>query len=184
MESKEVTRCHFVTKNPRYIQYHDTEWGIEVHDDTRLLEALVLELFQSGLSFECVLNKREALKEAFFHYDAKAIIKMTQADIDSMMQNPDIIRNRRKIQAVILNTQVFLQIQKEFGSFKAYLNSFTNGQIAREPCDEFQSSPLSDSLSIDLRRRGMKFIGTKTIYSFLQAVGIIQPHERCCFLSR
>lgn len=176
-------RCSWVNpKNKNYIRYHDEEWGVPVHDDHKLLEMLILECFQAGLSWECVLNKREAFSEAFDGFDLDKICCYDAEKLEALQSNPDIIRNRLKIQADVTNAKVFRQIQQEWGSFSEYLWHWTDGNVVYETGKT--SSPLSDSISKDLKKRGMKFIGTTTIYAYLQAVGVIYGHEKGCFLYR
>lgn len=180
-QTEEVKRCFWANpKNPLYIKYHDEEWGRPVHDDARLLELLILESFQAGLSWECVLNKREAFREVFDGFDRDTIIAYNDDKIEALMANPGIIRNRAKIKAAVTNTVVFKAIQEEFGSFDAYLSAF----CPKVPIIDHTSttSTLSDALSSDLRKRGMKFVGSTTIHAFLQSIGIIDSHDPCCFL--
>ena len=176
-----MKRCTWVNlNNPLYIKYHDEEWGTPVYDDNKLFEMLLLESFQAGLSWECVLNKREAFKEAFDNFNYEKISKYDDKKIEELLQNKEIIRNRRKITAAIKNARVFMDIQKEYQSFSNYLWSFTNNEIIYEY--DKTKSELSDKISKDLERRGMKFVGTTIIYSYLQAVGVINSHEQGCFL--
>lgn len=176
----EKQRCRWVNmKNPLYVIYHDREWGRPVHDDARLLEMLILECFQAGLSWECVLNKREAFRAAFDGFDRDRILAYDDARVDTLMRNPGIMRHRAKICAAISNTRVFKTIQDEFGSFDAYLHRFATDAPLLDHLST--TSPLSDALSADLRRRGMKFVGSTTIHSFLQAVGLINAHHPACF---
>lgn len=176
-------RCSWVNlKNPLYIQYHDKEWGRPLHDDQRLYELLILESFQAGLSWECVLNKREAFRTAFDGFDIDKIIAYDEKKQQELMQNAGIIRNRLKIKAAIKNSLVFKEIQQEFGSFDRYIWSFTDGKLLREPFTERTTSPLSDTISKDLKKRGMTFVGSTIIYSYLQAIGILNGHaEDCCW---
>lgn len=174
-------RCSWASpKNERYIRYHDEEWGIPVRDDSKLLEMLILESFQAGLSWECILNKREAFRQAFDQFDLEKICTYDDKKLFSLQNNADIIRNRLKIQAAVNNAKIFREIQKEYGSFSNYLWHWTNGKVVYEKGKT--ASPLSDTISKDLKRRGMKFVGTTIIYSYLQAVGIIYSHESGCFL--
>lgn len=178
-----ICRCRWANpKNERYIQYHDAEWGIPVYDDHKLFEMLLLESFQAGLSWECVLNKREAFREAFSQFDVKAISQYDDAKIERLLQNKEIIRNRRKIQAAITNANIFLEIQKEYGSFSDYLWGWTEGKVLYEK--DCVRSPLSDAISKDLKKRGMKFVGTTILYAYMQAVGMIYAHEHGCFLEK
>ena len=177
-------RCRWCNpNNPLYVRYHDEEWGRPSRDDAYLYEMLLLEMFVAGLSWECVLNKREAFRAAFAGFNPQAVAAFGEAEVAALLQNPGIIRHRGKIQAAIANTRIFLQIQAEQGSFAAYAWGFTGNNVVREPYTQRTPSPLSDSLSRDLRRRGMRFTGSVTMYSWLQAVGIICGHGNECFLS-
>ena len=177
------SRCFWANpKNERYIRYHDEEWGQPVYDDKKLFEMLILESFQAGLSWECVLNKREAFREAFDGFDLKKVCGYQEEQVERLMQNKEIIRNRRKITAAIKNANIFLEIQKEFGSFSDYLWHFTGHEIIYETGKT--TSELSDTVSADLYKRGMRFVGSTIIYSYLQAVGIIYSHEDDCYLCR
>ncbi|MEA4998161.1 MAG: DNA-3-methyladenine glycosylase I [Candidatus Limiplasma sp.] len=165
--------------------YHDQEWGRPLHDDQKLYEMLFLEGFQAGLSWYIVLSKREAFRAAFSGFDAAAIAAYDEADVARLLAAEGIVRNRLKILGAITNAKVFLAIQQEFGSFERYLWGFVNGVpvVSRE--DVFPvSSALSDAVSKDLKRRGMKFVGSVTIYSFLESVGVINDHEQDCFVMR
>lgn len=174
-------RCRWANpKNERYLCYHDKEWGVPVHNDGKLFEMLVLECFQAGLSWECVLNKREAFRRAFDGFDLDAVCAFDEAKIEALLRDPAIIRNRLKIRAAVTNAHVFREVQEEFGSFSAYLWKWTDGGVLYE--NDRTSSPLSDAVSKDLKKRGMKFVGTTVIYSYLQAVGVIYSHESGCFL--
>lgn len=174
-------RCFWANpKNPLYVKYHDEEWGRPVHDDARLLELLILESFQAGLSWECILNKREAFREAFDGFDIDKILAYDEAKIEELMSTPGIIRNRAKIRAAVTNTVVFKEIQEGFGSFDSYLWGF----CPQEPILDHISttSQISDALSADLRKRGMKFVGSTTIHAFLQSIGVFNAHQPGCFL--
>ncbi len=176
-----MNRCSWVNhKNLLYVKYHDEEWAVPVYDDNKLFEMLLLESFQAGLSWECVLNKREAFRVSFDNFNYDKISKYDDKKIEELLQNTGIIRNRRKITAVIRNARVFMDIQKEYQSFSNYLWNFTNHQIIYEY--DKTTSELSDRISKDLKRRGMRFVGSTVIYSYLQAVGVINSHERDCFL--
>ena len=178
-----LLRCGWCnTSNPLYVQYHDTEWGVAVHEEQRLFELLVLEGFQAGLSWECVLNKREAFREAFDGFDYTKVAQYDVAKMELLRECQGIIRNRLKIAAAVGNARVFMKIQEEYGSFERYMWSFTGGKTIYE-CDRTTSS-LSDSVSKDLRRRGMRFVGTTIIYSYLQAIGVLYSHELGCYLNR
>lgn len=176
-----MNRCKWCNlNNIKYIDYHDNEWGVLNLDDTYLLEMLILELFQAGLSWECVLNKREAFGYAYDDFDIDKICNYDEDKIKELEENKDIIRNRLKIRASINNVKIFKNIKYEYGSFKSYLLTFTDNKIYFEI--DRKSSELSDRLSKDLRSRGMKFVGTTIIYAYLQAIGIIYSHDRECYL--
>lgn len=183
MDELGLTRCRWCNvRNPLYVDYHDNEWGVPLHDDARLFEMLILESFQAGLSWECVLNKREAFRRAFDGFCAAKVAAYDAAKVEALRQDAGIVRNRLKIKAAVGNARVFLAIQGELGSFDAYVWGFTGGMVVREVGRA--TSPLSDRVSADLRRRGMKFVGSTIVYSFLQAVGVICSHEACCYKSR
>lgn len=176
-----MNRCKWCNiNNSKYIDYHDNEWGVLNLDDKYLFEMLILESFQAGLSWECVLNKREYFREAYDYFDIDKICNYDEKKIRKLESNKYIIRNRLKIMASINNAKVFKSIKEEYGSFKRYLLSFTNGKIYYEV--NKTSSKLSDNISKDLRRRGMTFVGSTIIYSYLQAIGIIYSHDKGCCL--
>ncbi|MBR5295837.1 MAG: DNA-3-methyladenine glycosylase I [Clostridia bacterium] len=176
-----MKRCHWCNPNNEiYVKYHDYEWGKLCLEEGYLFEMLLLESFQAGLSWECVLNKRENFRRAFDGFDVKKISEYKSEKIAELFENKGIIRNKRKILAAVNNAIVFIQIQKEFGSFCAYLEFFTEKKIFVEI--GLVTSNLSDRISEDLQKRGMKFVGSTIIYSYLQAIGIIVSHERECFL--
>lgn len=176
----EQIRCKWCNlKNPIYIQYHDREWGVPVYDDHRLFEMLILESFQAGLSWECVLNKREHFRKAFDNFELEKVCAYDEKKIEELKNNKDIIRNRLKINAAINNAKIYKDIIEEYGSFSSYIWGFSDGQIIYEY--DKTTSELSDTISKDLKNRGMKFVGSTIIYSYLQAVGIINSHEDECF---
>lgn len=177
-----MKRCHWVNlNNSLYVKYHDEEWGVPSYDDNHLFEMLILESFQAGLSWECILNKREAFRKAYDNFDYKKIALYDEKKREELINNKDIVRNRLKINASIENAKVFIKIQKEYGSFSNYIWHFTNNNIVKNESNEIlTSSPLSDKISKDLIKRGMKFVGTTIIYSYLQAIGIINDHEKEC----
>ncbi len=177
-EKKRCAWCNLA--NPLYVAYHDTEWGRPQHSDAALFELLILEGFQAGLSWECVLNKRAAFRAAFDNFDCTKVAKYSPKKLAALLNNAGIIRNRAKIAASVTNAQVFLAIQQEFGSFDKYLKTFTRGKVVYE--NDKTHSPLSDALSKDLQKRGMKFVGTTIIYSYLQAIGAIYSHSDDCYL--
>ena len=174
-------RCRWCNlNNPLYIVYHDIEWGRPQYDDRKLFELLVLESFQAGLSWEIILNKRENFRNAFDGFDPNRISCYGSNEVQLLMSNPGIIRNRRKIDAAICNAGIFLEIQKEWGSFHAYIWHYTDSKVVYEMNQT--RSVLSDMVSADLKKRGMKFVGSTIIYSYLQAIGIIYSHDQNCFL--
>ena len=176
-----MIRCKWCNlKNPKYIDYHDNEWGKPNFDDKYLYEMLILESFQAGLSWECVFNKRENFREAFDNFDIDKICSYSDIKVKELLKNEKIIRNKLKINATINNSKIFKKIQNEFGSFHSYLKTFTNDKIIYE-IDKTKNQ-LSDNLSKDLQKRGMKFVGSTIIYSYLQAIGVIYSHEKNCFM--
>ena len=176
-------RCHWCNlNNPLYVAYHDTEWGVPVHDDRKLFEMLILECFQAGLSWECILNKREAFRKAFDDFDYQKVAEYDDVKLEALRHDEGIVRNRLKIAAAVSNAKAFMEIQAEFGSFDRFIWSFTDGKVIHEW--ERTSSPLSDTISKELRKRGMKFVGTTIVYSFLQAIGIVNSHEMGCWLHK
>ena len=176
-------RCFWVNlKNPEYIEYHDKEWGVPLKNDGKLYELFLLECFQAGLSWECILNKREAFRRAFDGFDIDKVTHYVEEKISALMLDSSIIRHRKKIEAAISNSRIFRDIQIQFGSFDRYLRSFAGDKVIFEPCDGHNRSPLSDAIAADLKKRGMRFAGSITIYSFLQAAGIINAHEKNCYL--
>ncbi len=183
MNLNSIKRCRWVKENnPLYVSYHDNEWGVRSHDDCYLFEMLILEAFQAGLSWECILNKREAFREAFDGFDYRKIAAYPEEKLSALAENKGIVRNRLKIKAAVKNAAVFMEIQKEFGSFSDYIWSFTKGkQIINRDGAARARSELSDTVSADLKKRGMKFAGSVIIYSYLQAVGVIDDHEAECF---
>ena len=172
-------RCKWVTDDEIYIKYHDEEWCIPKHDDQEIFELLVLESFQSGLSWLTILKKRENFRKAFDNFDYEKIAEYDDDKIDELLSDEGIIRNKAKINATINNAKVFMDIQEEFGSFDDYIWDFTDGEIIKA---EYETeSDLSKKIAKDLKKRGMKFVGSKTVYSFLESIGIIDNHEKKCF---
>ena len=178
-----MKRCKWVNlKNELYVSYHDNEWGKPCHDEHILYEMFILETFQAGLSWECILNKRENFESAFDNFDIEKVINYDENKINELMSNPKIIRNKLKINASIHNSKNFKTIQHEFSSFDNYIWHFSEYKVINEPYTTRTTSPLSDTISKDLKKRGMKFVGSTTIYSYLQAVGIINGHgEECSY---
>ena len=176
-----MQRCKWCNlKNELYIKYHDEEWGRLNLDDKYLFEMLILESFQAGLSWECVLNKRESFRQAFDNFNIDKIINYSDEKIQELLQNKGIIRNRLKINATINNSKIFKDIQEQYGTFSKYLETFTNNKVVYEIGKT--TSRLSDNISKDLQKRGMKFVGSTIIYSFLQAIGVIYSHDEGCYL--
>lgn len=182
-----ISRCSWVTDDPLYISYHDEEWGVPVHDDIKLFEFLILEGAQAGLSWLTVLKRREGYRKAFDGFDAAKVAKMTEADVERLMQEEGIIRNRLKIQSSIRNARAFLDIKAEFGSFDRYLWQFVHGEpivnSLMEPDEFIVTSEISDALSKDLKKRGMNFVGSTIMYAYMQAVGLVNDHTQNCYKS-
>lgn len=180
------TRCVWANeKNPLYVKYHDSEWGRPVHDDQKLFEMLILEGAQAGLSWETVLNKREGYRKAFKDFDVKKVSKMTNAQLEKLLLNPAIIRNRLKVFSTRQNAIAFIAIQKEFGSFDKYIWAFVNGKPIKNKWKTIKEIPgkteISDAISKDLKKRGMSFVGSTIIYAFMQATGMVNDHTVDCF---
>ena len=179
MDSK--NRCKWCNlKNPLYVEYHDNEWCLPNFDDNYLYEMLILESFQAGLSWECVLNKRENFRLAYDHFDINKVVSYDEVKIHALLNNKDIIRNKRKIVASIENSRIFQEICSEYGSFYGYLNTFIKDTILYETGKT--TNDLSDAIAKDLQKRGMRFVGSVIIYSFLQAIGVIYSHDPDCYL--
>ena len=175
---KRCTWCNL--QNELYVKYHDKEWGQPSYDDKYLFEMLILESFQAGLSWECILNKREAFRKAFDNFDIEKISNYNNEKIGKLLKNQNIIRNKLKINAAVNNSEIFKKIQNEYQTFSNYIWHFTGNEIVYEI--NKTSSELSDVISKDLKKRGMKFVGTTIIYSYLQAIGVIYSHEKGCYL--
>ena len=176
-------RCNWVTDDEVYIRYHDDEWGVETHDDKQLFEMLVLESFQAGLSWITILKKRENFKEAFDNFDVVKVSKYDDAKVEELRNNAGIIRHKGKINSAINNANVFIEIQNEFESFSNYIWGFTDNKVLKDTEENYKTnSPLSDKIAKDLKKRGMKFVGSTIIYSYLQAIGVINDHELKCYL--
>lgn len=176
-----MKRCKWCNeKNPLYVKYHDNEWCQLNFDDKYLYEMLILESFQAGLSWECVLNKREDFRVAYDGFDVEKVCSYGAEKTSELLENKKIIRNRLKINASINNSRIFKSIVDQFGSFYNYLNGFTNGEIIYE-IDKVTNT-LSDEISADLKKRGMTFVGSTIIYSYLQAIGVIYSHDKDCYM--
>ena len=177
----EKKRCFWCNmKNPKYIEYHDNEWCLPNFDNHYLYEMLILESFQAGLSWECVLNKRESFRMAYDNFDLEKVCEYDEEKITELLNNKEIIRNKLKINASINNSKIFKKIMEEYGSFYNYLRTFTGDKIIYET--DKTTNELSDAISKDLKKRGMKFVGSTIIYSYLQAVGLIYSHDKYCYL--
>ena len=174
-----MNRCKWCNvNNPLYVEYHDNEWGVLNLDEKYLFEMLILESFQAGISWECVLNKRKYFKEAYDNFDIEKIINYDDVKIEKLMNNKNIIRNKLKIKASVENAKVFMDIESEFGSFKNYLLRYFKEYPIKEVGKT--TSSISDELSKDLYKRGMRFVGSTINYSYLQAIGLINSHDDDC----
>ena len=178
-------RCEWGNQSVLYQQYHDEEWGVPIHDDQTLFEFLMLEGAQAGLSWETILKKREGYREAFDQFDSKKISKYTAFKIAALLQNPNIVRNKLKVNSIVLNARLFLEVQKEYGSFDKYIWQFTDGKTIQHSFKKMRdipaNTPESDAMSKDLKKRGFKFIGTTICYAFMQATGMVNDHVEYCF---
>jgi DNA-3-methyladenine glycosylase I len=166
-------------------EYHDQEWCVPVHDDRKLFEMLILEGAQAGLTWQTILKKREGYRKAFHNFDAEKIAKFSDKDVERLMKDSGIVRNRLKIQATIINAKKFLDIQREFGSFDKYIWKFVNGKVKKNNFKNLKEIPAStsesDAMSKDLKNKGFKFVGTTICYAFMQAVGMVNDHQVDCF---
>lgn len=177
-------RCSWAEKESMQ-KYHDEEWGVPVHDDRKHLEFLILEGAQAGLSWETILKRRAGYRKAFSNFDVKKVASYTEKDVESLLQDAGIIRNRLKIKSAVTNAKSFLAVQKEFGSFDAYLWGFVNGKPIQNNFKQLKEIPakteLSDEISKDLKKRGFTFVGSTIVYAHLQAVGVVNDHVVGCF---
>jgi DNA-3-methyladenine glycosylase I len=182
---KKFKRCPWTGEDPLMISYHDIEWGVPLHEDRRIYEFIVLEGMQAGLSWATVLRKRENFRAAFKSFDPRVVAEFTRKDVERLLSDPGIIRNRLKIEAAIANARSFLSVQEEFGSFDTYMWHFVGGKPIRHRFRSISeipaSSPESDRLSKDLKQRGFKFVGTTIVYAHMQATGMINDHLVSCF---
>jgi DNA-3-methyladenine glycosylase I len=178
-------RCEWATSDPLYIDYHDTEWGVPLHEDRRLFEFLLLDGAQAGLSWLLILKKRETYRKAFHNFDARKMSRFDERKIESLLQNPGIIRNRLKIRSAIQNAKCYLEIQREFGTFDRFIWQFTGGKTIRNSWKSLSDVPAktseSDAMSKELRRRGFNFVGSTICYAFMQAAGMVNDHLVSCF---
>ncbi|PKA82679.1 DNA-3-methyladenine glycosylase I [Ulvibacter sp. MAR_2010_11] len=178
-------RCTWCGEDPLYVAYHDNEWGVPVFDDATLFEFLILETFQAGLSWITILRKRENFRKAFDNFDYKKIAAYKHPKIDKLLQDSGIIRNKLKIHSAVSNAVAFMEVQKEFGSFSKYIWGFTNGKPIKNKLNAHSeipaNTPLSDTISKDLKKRGFKFVGTTVVYAHMQATGMVNDHLVSCF---
>lgn len=180
-----TTRCGWVNEDPLYIDYHDHEWGIPVHDDRHLFEMLNLEGAQAGLSWYTILKKRESYREAFDGFDPHIIVDYDDKKLNELLENPGIVRNRLKIASVVQNAKAFLKVQQEFGTFDSYIWGFVGGKPINNQWTDMSQVPatseISDAMSKDLKKRGFKFVGSTICYAYMQAVGMVNDHNQTCF---
>lgn len=178
-------RCAWAGDDPLMIAYHDREWGVPLHDDQKLFEFLILEGMQAGLSWSTILRKRENFRQAFHGFDPARIARYTAKDVKRLLADAGIVRNRLKIQAAITNAQLFLEVQKEFGTFDRYIWQFVGGKPIRNRVKSLSEIPartaLSDAISTDLKKRGFKFVGSTIVYAHIQATGMVNDHTVDCF---
>ncbi|MCX2718248.1 DNA-3-methyladenine glycosylase I [Lentiprolixibacter aurantiacus] len=178
-------RCGWCLGDSLYEAYHDEEWGVPVKDDHKLFEFLILETFQAGLSWITVLRKRENFRKAFDQFDYHKIARYNEAKIEDLLKDAGIIRNRLKVLATISNARAFMKVQDEFGSFSDYIWGFVGGQPIRNKLKDYRNgpatTPLSDAISKDLKKRGFKFVGSTVVYAHMQATGMVNDHEISCF---
>ena len=181
----ELTTCNWPSTDPLMIKYHDEEWGVPLHDDQKIFEYLVLDAFQAGLSWRTILHKRENFRHAFDGFDPEKIAKYGDDDFTRLMADAGIVRNKAKINGTIQNARAFLEVQKEFGTFDRYIWHFTGNKTVSNCLDSLSampvSSPESDAMSADLKKRGFKFVGTTICYAFMQAAGMVNDHLIGCF---
>jgi DNA-3-methyladenine glycosylase I len=184
-KSTEIVRCPWCLGFPEYVAYHDTEWGVPVYDDRVHFEFLVLESAQAGLSWATILKKRAGYREAFADFDYRVVAEFPESYVQELLQNPGIVRNVQKIRSAITNAQRFMEIQKEFGSFSNYIWGFVGGKpiqnSLRDMKEGLATTPESDLLAKDLKKRGFKFLGSTTIYAHMQATGLVNDHLVDCF---
>jgi len=179
-----MATCEWHTNDPLMLEYHDTEWGVPVHDDRKWFEFIILDAFQAGLSWKTVLHKRENFRKAFDGFDPAMVAEYGEDKIQQLLQDSGIIRNRLKIRAAVENAKAFLVLQKEFGSFDQYIWGFTCGQVVDSQLENMKQMPartdLSDRISKDLIKRGFRFVGSTIVYAFLQAAGVVNDHLVSC----
>ena len=180
-----MERCPWCGSDPLYIEYHDKEWGTPVHDERKHFEFLLLETQQAGLSWLTILKKREAYREAFHNFEPERVARLSEADVARMLENPKIVKNRRKLAAAVVNARHFLEIQERYGSFDAWIWNFVDGRPVNHGRKSLADLPvttgLSDTVSAELKRMGFAFVGSTTIYAHLQAIGMVNDHLVSCF---
>ncbi len=185
MSVEELNRCAWCGTAPIYLAYHDTEWGVPLHDERALFEFLILEGAQAGLSWSTILNKRAGYRRAFDNFDAERVARYDQTDVARLLADPGIVRNRLKVASSIVNAQATLAIRETFGGLDTYFWRFVDGQPLQNTWSELSqlpaSSPLSDTISRDLKQRGFKFVGSTIVYAFMQATGMVNDHLVDCF---
>ena len=185
MAAASKRRCGWAVDDALIVRYHDEEWGVPVHDDVRLFELLILEGAQAGLSWRTILNKRDAYRKAYTGFDPRRVARFDAKDRARLLRDPGIVRNRLKVAASVGNAKAFLEVQRQYGSFDAYLWGFVKGRPIRNQPKTLRDLPakteLSDAISRDLKRRGFKFVGSTIVYAFLQAVGVVNDHLTTCF---
>jgi DNA-3-methyladenine glycosylase I len=184
--AKSVTRCRWAEGvSPQYIEYHDTEWGVPVHDDRVQFEFLILEGAQAGLSWSTILNKRDGYRRLFANFDPEQVARFTARRVEKILQDPAIVRNRLKVESAVSNARAFLEVQAEFGSFCDYVWRFVDGKPIqsriRKDSDVPATTPESDALSKDLKKRGFRFVGSTIVYAHMQATGMVNDHVANCF---
>jgi DNA-3-methyladenine glycosylase I len=182
---EDMSRCPWCGEDPLYRAYHDEEWGSPVHDETRHFEFLLLETQQAGLSWRCILGKREAFREAFAGFDPEKVARFTAARVEKLLKDPGIIRNRRKVEGAVRNARAFLEVAEEFGGFDAYVWRFVGGEPRINAYRSASEVPVttaeSDALAVDLKARGFAYVGSTTIYAHMQAIGMVNDHITSCF---
>ena len=183
--SRQIKRCKWAGKDPLYVEYHDTQWGVPVYEDAKIFEFLLLETFQAGLSWITILRRRENFRTAFDNFDFQEIANYSDEKLEDLRKDAGIIRNRLKIKAAKSNALAFMEVQKEFGTFSKYIWSFLDGKPIKNAFKTMSelpaNTPLSDKISADLKKRGFKFVGSTIVYAYMQAVGIVNDHTTDCF---
>ena len=181
-------RCNWCGEDPLYVAYHDEEWGVPVHDDRTLFEFLILEGAQAGLSWITILRKREHYRKVFCDFDPARVARLRQARLETLLEDPGIVRNRLKVESTVSNARAFRRVQKEFGSFDAYVWQFVGGEPRhnrfRRPTDLPARTAESDSMGKDLKKRGFRFVGSTICYAFMQGIGMVNDHLTSCFRHR